>query len=286
MALVAGVLLYAIFGGTVVRAELLTVGTKSGRAFTGEVEGYSAAGLWLRSGSGAMHVVRPIAWSRVVYVAVGEQKMTPEAALARLRRGEFVTPRVSTPAGAEELPAPRRLTLSDDLQEAPRPAPRDALPQSLSIEAQAANWDSDVESDGLLLHILPIDADGYVTPTHGLLEVELVGQQRATRSIGKPTVELARWSQMIEPSQFGPDGAVVKLPFGSVHPEFDTRIGPVGLVHARLAVAGAAVLEASYSAVRVRPYSAFRDRLEQLQGRRFLPSERTGEAVTIRRDGR
>ena len=285
IALAASVLLFGLVDGALALAEPLTVGTKSGRTFTGEVEGHSARGLWLRSGSDVLHVVRPIAWDRVAYVAVGGERMTPEVALARLRRGEFVTPEAPLPADAEELPTGRRLP-RDVSQEALRPAPRDALPQSLSIEAEAANWDSDVESDGLLVHILPIDADGYITPTHGMLEVELVGQQRATRSIGQPTVQLARWAQMLEPRQFGPDGAVIKLPFGSIHPEFDTRLRPVALVHARLAVAGNAVLEASTSAVRVRPYSAFRDRLEQLQGTRFLPSERTGEPVTIRRDGR
>jgi len=74
----------------------------------------------------------------------------------------------------------------------------------------------------------------------------------------------------------GPSGAVYRLPFQAVHPEFDTDWAAHGLVHVRLTVPGHGVFEASQEVVRIRAFSPIRDELEMSTGRRFFPIERTG----------
>jgi hypothetical protein len=85
---------------------------------------------------------------------------------------------------------------------------------------------------------------------------------------------IGRWTVRLVPQQFGPAGAIVKLPFQGVHPEFDLNIGPYGLVHARLSIPGNASFEASDSMLRIRPYSAVRDESQQINGHRFFDVER------------
>ena len=72
------------------------------------------------------------------------------------------------------------------------------------------------------------------------------------------------------------DGYMLKLPYQSVHPEFDREINPFGLVHVRMAIAGHGVFEASSAMVRLRPYSSVRDHQQQWRGRRFFHQEMTG----------
>ncbi len=76
------------------------------------------------------------------------------------------------------------------------------------------------------------------------------------------------------PDQFGADGAIFKLPFQAVHPEFDLNYGPWGVVHAKLSVPGNGAFETSASMVRIRPYSAVRDESQQITGQRFFDVER------------
>ncbi len=83
-----------------------------------------------------------------------------------------------------------------------------------------------------------------------------------------------RWTVRVTPDQFGADGAVFKFPFQSVHPEFDLKYGPWGVVHAKLSVPGNGTFEASDSMVRIRPYSEVRDRSQQINGQRFFNTER------------
>ncbi len=75
------------------------------------------------------------------------------------------------------------------------------------------------------------------------------------------------------PDQFGPAGAIIKLPFQAPQPDFDLRLGPYGLVHARLSLPGNGSFEASQGMLRIRPYSAVRDQQQQLNGERFFDVE-------------
>jgi hypothetical protein len=144
------------------------------------------------------------------------------------------------------------------------------------IDAYVANWDQDVEVDGLVVHVFPLDCDGLVTPVDGTLNVTLVGQQLGAVRDREPFPHLGQWTRAVCLEDFGPAGAVYRLPFQAVHPEFDLRVSSGALAHARLIVPGSGTFEDSQATLRIRPYSAFRDHLQQRRGTRFLPVERTG----------
>jgi hypothetical protein len=133
----------------------------------------------------------------------------------------------------------------------------------------------------LILDVLPISADGYLTPTSGTVEVELFAPQKRSFSLvplsGGDTLErVERWTKRVDLADFSVNGARLKLPFGAVHPEFDLDWIGVGLVHVRLVVPGDGVFDDSLDGLRIRPYAPLRDRHEMQTGRRFLPTERVG----------
>lgn len=154
--------------------------------------------------------------------------------------------------------------------------------RALSIDAAPGNWDGDPESDGLLVHVLPLDEYGEIVPTDGWLSFELTVEQFTTsrrlpwKRRGRPFVTAERWNVRLRRSDFGRYGAYVKFPYRQLHPQFDLDVAPEALLRGRLAVRGEGVFEAADANVRIRPLSRFRDDLEQLTSRRFLPSERTG----------
>jgi hypothetical protein len=152
---------------------------------------------------------------------------------------------------------------------------------SVTFDARLANWDGDVETDGLILDVLPISEDGYLLPARGMVEVELLAPQHrmfhhAPLSGGDTLERVERWTQTVALEDFTASGARLKLPFGAVHPEFDWDWTPVGLVHVRLIIPGDGIFEDSLDGLRIRPYAPNRDRYEMNRGRRFAPTERVG----------
>ena len=148
----------------------------------------------------------------------------------------------------------------------------------MSIDADVGRWSDTVEADGLVVHVYPMDAQGAVVPAWGTLEVDLTGWQFGITRPSQPFFSLGRWTQEVRPEDFGPQGAVYRLPFQSVQPEFDTNVAPLGAVHARLNVPGQGTFDATRSSVRIRPSSPVRDMLQMTTGQRFFPQERTGGA--------
>jgi hypothetical protein len=153
----------------------------------------------------------------------------------------------------------------------------------VNFDPYIANWDADVETDGLIIDIAPLDGDGCLIPSNGTLTVELFGQQRRTLDLapqsGGATLELVeRWTREISAADFGPNGVRLKLPYGAIHPELrpDWLAWWYGLVHMRLAIPGQGVFEGSRDGVRMLPFSPNRDRLEMKTGERFLPTETLG----------
>jgi hypothetical protein len=256
----------------------VSVEVASGRIFTGEVDGRTnEQRLWMRSGSDSIVLLRPIQWDRVVAARAaglelsGKQFRDLLVALQK-KLGQPVPPETGTLVIVGNARNGNSENRSPTTSET---APSGRV-RSLAIEATIANWDSDVEVDGLLLHVYPLDADGRVVELSGTLQVDLVGRDIGAIERGRPFGRLGRWSKRVRPGDFGSRGAVYRLPFQSVHPEFDTRISPHGAVHTRLAVAGQGVFETTESDVRVRPASAVRDDLQLSTGRRFFQHERTG----------
>ena len=153
----------------------------------------------------------------------------------------------------------------------------------MSMDPYIANWDADVETDGLVVEVAPLDAYGTLVPASGTLEVELFAPQRRVFHhaplSGGDTLELVeRWTRALNAVDFGPRGVQVRLPYGAIHPELrpDWMASWYGLVHVRLTIPGHGVFEDSRDGVRIRPWAPNRDHLEMNTGRRFLPTERLG----------
>lgn len=274
------------------RVPASTVEVASGRSFTGDVDlRTDATRLWLRESHGTAVIIRPIRWDRVVRAQVGEEtfsgaefrkaivqarEVVPKGDKVRLGRSGSI--RVHAGGPADSPAAESRVSgRGSDAMTTPGGGTRAAVPvRSLALDARVANWDADVEVDGLVVQVRPLDASQAVVPVRGTLEVSLTGWRAATANSKQYSARLGRWSQLVGPTDFGLSGAAYRLPFQAAHPEYDLRWAPYGAVHARLSIPGVGVFEVTESDVRVRPYSATRDYLQQTTGGRFFPLERTG----------
>jgi hypothetical protein len=264
----------------VARAAEVVVDVASGRQFRGELDPSSSAqDLVLRTGGNGITVRRPIRWERVVRATMDSR----EVSIPELQR---LAAAMAKPEGATVF-QPRRPLIHPQPEPVPGPRVMDTAVRSLAFDARIANWDGDVEADGLLVDVVPLAADGYLVAAAGTVEVELFASQRrefhhAPLAGGDTLERVERWTRRIESQDFTSGGVRLKLPFGAVHPEFDQKwlAHYYGLVHVRLAAPGHGVFEASQDGVRIRPYAPLRDRLELYGGRRFLPTERTGRGVS------
>lgn len=271
---------------TAVAGETVAVGLASGRVFVGEVDPRTdAEQLWLRTEGPGIVFCRPIRWERILLARCGDQELSSEelqamsealiSASSQNLQDHETLPAPPAPRAAENNPAPRQWipdTRIANYIQASRA--RDIQVQSIDIDACVANWNQTVETDGIIVHLYPLDCMGCVVPVDGTLDVDLIAALPAGSRLGVPFPEIGRWTVRVTPDQFGPSGTVFKLPFQGAHPEFDLNIGPFGLVHARLNVPGNGSFETSRSTVRIRQYSNVRDEAQQITGQRFFDVER------------
>jgi len=262
--------------------------------------------LWMRFELGGAVILRPIAWSRVVSITdeqgrpigvdrlgelVGrwkEQDPDWERRLAIDSVADDTTKHESTASRRQPLADARRGPVRADASRVVRAAwsasalaaahssRGPARARGFHFEAYLANWDGDVEADGLMAIVRPFDADGRSISLSGTLAVELIGRHDSVSEGPTPFPTIGRWTVRIERHQFVRGAVVVKLPLQSVHPQFDTWVATHGVLHARLTAAGHGSFDRTLSHLRIRPFSGNRDRLELLTGERFFPSERTG----------
>lgn len=263
----------------------LTLRLASGREFSGAIDAESnGETLVLRSTSRGMTVRRPIRWERIAAAALDGKAVTIDElrALAKEAPAEVPSdPRLPTPASLLERTEDREQRTEGRGQEAVVPP---FVPvTNIHFDARIANWDADVETDGLILDLMPIDAEGYLAPVSGVAEIELFALQRrafhhAPLSGGDTLERVERWTAVINPSDLKTNGFRLKLPFGTVHPDFDTDwvASPYGLVHVRLTAPGHGTFDASQDAIRIRHFAPNRDQLELKRFPRFLPTESVG----------
>jgi hypothetical protein len=269
--------------------------------------------LWLRWESAGAEVLRPISWECVTAAEIDSNSISGKEFLDlvdQIRRDIPAQP-VSAPktqsivmlgSPAEKRGSPGSRTWAALPQEADQarqnndknswdfvpPVQEPVLPtanhvqesqmppvQWLDIEARPARWDNYVDIDGMSICIAPKDAYGQIIPVRGTLDVDLIAEQAGVDRLPYPFSRIAHWSQAVRVEDFGPYGAVYKLPFQDLNPEFDNHLGPHGAIHATLSVPGQDTFEATADA-RIRPYSLIRDRLQQTTGRRFFPEEIIG----------
>jgi hypothetical protein len=261
---------------------LVVIELTSGKVMQGAVDAAtSAEELVLRSGRNGVTIRRPVRWERVARATLDGRVVEAEELRSLAEEegtgdgGRGTGDRGQGPGATSQVPGARI---------------PESLPvrlASIAFEARIANWDGDVETDGLLIDLLPLDDEGYLAAAAGTAEIELFASQRrefqhAPLSGGDTLERVERWTRTIRPEDVTMRGVRLKLPFGAVHPEFDQKwlAHYYGLVHIRLAAPGQGVFEASQDGLRIRPYAPLRDRLELYGGRRFLPTERTGRGVS------
>ena len=256
----------------------ITVDLISGARLVGQLDARSdGSRLWLRSEKGSAVLLRSVQWKQIARARVADKILTAE----QLRQLAEQT-RPQSPFREERYGPQSRISLRISPSD-PQPSPVADGPstvarskvRSLTVDASVANWDADVEVDGLLVHVYPLDADGRVTAVRGTLQVDLPGLAATTIIRRQSFSRLGYWTRPVRIEDFGPDGAVYRLPFQRVHPEFDANLSAYGAVHVRLSVPAQGTFEATESTLRIRPYSALRDHLQQATGSRFFPHERT-----------
>ncbi len=252
----------------------------SGRTMTAKIDGRTdASQLWLRWESPGAEVLRPIQWQCVAAAEINGQKISGREFLDMVEQI-----RRDVPAQVDSAPTSRSIVMlgtpggnaskSSLALDNERESKAQRV-QWLDIEAVPARWDEYCDIDGMSISIAPKDTYGRVVPVRGTLDVDLIAEHAGVVRPPYPFSRIAHWSRVVRPEDFGPYGAVFKLPFQDLNPEFDDHLGPHGAIHATLSVPGQDTFEATADA-RIRPYSLIRDRLMQTTGRRFFPEETIG----------
>lgn len=228
-----------------------------------------------------MTITRAVAWDQIARVEVAGQMLSAdEARSIVLRATSELPPQRRRPASVPPVEAPE----SDSGSRRPSRiggAHRDELREEpiawIAVEAVAAQWDSDVEFDGIRLSITAYDRSGRARAVDGTLQAELWGEDVGTPHRAERFGKIASWQQRVRAADFRPETAVLRLPFQAVHPEFERSLRPYGTLHVRLSVPGQGTFESSIDMIRLRPYSAARDRLQMATGRRFFDGETTDD---------
>lgn len=264
--------------------DLVTLHLRDGRTFTGRIDSRSdGSRLWLQFGNRSISVKRPISWDAIASAQQQDQELTIDALRRLAAEAKPVEATDVVPGGddraGDNTPTPDKQPTAFVPPAFSPPSPRNPV-TSIQVDAYAANWDADVEVDGLIVHVRPLDRFGQLVAAAGTLDVELNGLDGSSRnspSQGLPQLRrLGVWSRSLTGAEIGADGFCVKLPYQAFQPEFRNNAYPFGLVQVRLTVPGDGVFAATYDGVRLRPYSALRDAQQRATGRRFLPGERIG----------
>ena len=266
--------------------ESLTVTVRSGRTFHGLLDAKTdAERLWIRSGHDGVSIERPIAWSSVRALtrsgtAVARDLLVAEAERLRATRPMteplYVTkmpPVAGKPAGERTAGLQLWQVAEGPVELASAP---DATVRWIEIDAYLANWDADVEADGLVLDLEALNASGESLPADGTLTVELIGERVPPLSRGNAFPMLGNWTRQVTAADFGRGTLRLRLDFQGVHPDFNTVAGRFALAHVRFSVPGQGTFEASKDGLTLQGFSPVRERVQQAFGTRFLPTETTG----------
>lgn len=270
----------------------IEVHLQSGRVFLAAIDPRSnEQKLWLRFGSERAQVLRPVGWNSVGAIVIDGESTDVAAVRAAVQKhgqndrpvrgsGAPLAPRPA-PALAEQLPRTSQeftATFHASVDHGPSPEtgrPVPARVRSVMVDASVANWDGDVEADGLVVYVQPVDEVGQMLPVRGDVAFDLVGNYPSVIYRPQPLAPLARWTRRVRPTALTPRGVLFKLPFQALHPDLQTNVGPYALLHCRLSVPGQGTFDETV-AVRIRQANPLRDQLQKLTGSRFYGQEWLG----------
>jgi len=262
-------------------APSVTVRLNSGRSFTAAIDRRTdAKTLWLRFDAPGGMLLRPVDWNHVRSAREGNRELT--AAELRERSPALASRARLSDSPASEVSPSAAAPFSAD---APPVAVARAPLRTVQSDAYVAHWGPNVEADGILLRIWPLDDYGRVTPVEGTLDVELIADFRSYLrpppiTQREPFNRIGSWTiQLTEADFAGGNGASVRLPFQAIDPQFTRKVDSFGLVTLKLAVPGQGVFASSVGDVQIRPMNNIRTRIEDSTGTRFYPGEPTGRPV-------
>ncbi|MCA9247000.1 MAG: hypothetical protein KDA42_07795 [Planctomycetales bacterium] len=261
-------------------AAEVTAHLSDGHVVRGVVDARSTdQALWIRVEEGQVTMAVALDWNRIQHVDYADAQHTPQE-FARLV-DDIATPETNAlflqrdVASEHSAPAPPTEGTRLTTQDAAHPG-KPQMVEALEIRAYLRNWDRDVEPDGLELHLLPVGADGRTVAIRGNVSARLVGTKYGRRRDDRDFRDLERWSDSVQPENFTPGYAVVRLPFRLIQPQFDTQLAPYALLHVHVNVYGQGSFEAS-TTVRLREYEAIRDHSQLIDGKRYFRNELTSQ---------
>ncbi len=155
------------------------------------------------------------------------------------------------------------------------------------VAACLANFDRDMEPDGLQIALVALDERGAPVSVRGNFTAQLVGERRPALAPHRTFGMLERWSETVRPIDFIDGVATFELPFRRTAPEWEFELTPDALVNVTLGVYGEGNFAAS-APVMLREFNPLRDHLQLEQGTRFGPFEvhgRPPRSLPRARDG-
>jgi hypothetical protein len=251
-------------------AEPVTIVLSNGRSVSGQVDQQSdGERLWLRREEAGTSLSSGFAWDEIASATHGRKTLN------RDQLQIWAMKQRSPSAAFQDLKSVPR-TRAKTIKTIDRPV------QTLVIESALGQWDNDSQADGLRILVSPLDAQGKIVPIDGQIEFTLVVEIEKlsggqSGSLTPKFIEVERASRMVKRADFAKGPAVFEIPFTSQHPEFDTTISPLALLHARLGVPGRGVYEASDDQVCLRPCNRLRDQMQYYSPSRQLPLESGGQ---------
>jgi len=277
--LLAGVGMPLLVAATVIfdNAETITVQRLDDSKISGQIDAETDADfLCIRQTEPGLALIRSITWDQIKNLQRDGEELTPDQ--FRELIGELASEipvqffERPTSAVTEKIPEPsgRHQALSGQTGQNRRL-------NSLHASAWLANWDRDVEPDGLEVELIPHDADGQPLALDGVVRLRLTGWQPDTYDpMGtRAFPELALTTVRIRSEDFHSHSTRVRIPFRELNPEHDVQLLAYGQLHVEFNANHLGLVAASIS-VRVRAFNPLRDRLQLKTGSRFFTEERTG----------
>ena len=250
-------------------AQQVRAVANDGRVLSGELDSRTdQQALWIRQSASSVVLAIALDWEQLAEATLDGQNAT---------RSELQEQAAATPS------APSPVTVVEPLvpivPQAPLPQRPPRLRSVEIVDACLANFDRNVEPDGLLLTIAPLDEQRRAIAVRGSLAVRLFGQRRANTQPAATFGDLEHWTLPVRPGDFVDGLATYELRFRGTAPEWEFDLLPDALLSVELGAFGHGNFAAA-APVTIRAFNPFRDNLQQNRGSRFAPEELRGRRPT------
>jgi hypothetical protein len=251
--------------------ERIRVHLRDGRSISGQLDPRTSnEHLWIQTSEAGIVARSGFRWDIVQNFVHNDQTLTPHEFRKLITPASF-----EPPSTVETASTPCLKCNSRSAETGTHPA---VVVRSLDIRAGLANWDSDVEPDGLLVEVIPRDEWGSLAPINGQIVFTLIAENTPDdpQELYRPRArypEIARTSSLVRDFDFIDGAPVYKVPFGVALPDFRFDLAPHAVLTATLGVPGQGTFQASDDEINLRPGNWIRDRRQQFFGTRYFRQE-------------